>query len=173
MRAPRPSSYRRSTKPRSFVSSHTVSRGHEVRQASITSEYGFGSDPIHSRRSRISGSREFGKVPYAPCPVNSQYDLHSTASDFTLSRRLVPEIAGEIGSQHGLTVLQVLERGRKATARNDERTKTAEWFVTSDRAGSVAATGFAVHRVVCRDPLRECLASEFDWERVTLQALAC
>jgi hypothetical protein len=40
-------------KPRSFASSHTGRRGHDVRHASITSAYGRGAGPIQSRRSRI------------------------------------------------------------------------------------------------------------------------
>jgi hypothetical protein len=39
--------------PRSFASSQTGSRGHDVRHASITSAYGRALGPIHSRRSRI------------------------------------------------------------------------------------------------------------------------
>jgi len=51
-RRPRPTSQWLATKPRSLASSHTVRRGHDVRQASMTSAYGRASGPIHSRRSR-------------------------------------------------------------------------------------------------------------------------
>jgi hypothetical protein len=50
---PRSGARWRAMKPRSFASSHTGSRGHEVRHASSTSPYGRGLGPIHSRRSRI------------------------------------------------------------------------------------------------------------------------
>jgi hypothetical protein len=50
---PRSGARWRAMKPRSFASSHTGSRGHEVRHASSTSAYGRGLGPIHSRRSRI------------------------------------------------------------------------------------------------------------------------
>ena len=50
----RPSKYSVVTSPRSFASSHTGSRGHEVRQASIVSSYVLSVRfEIHSRRSRI------------------------------------------------------------------------------------------------------------------------
>jgi hypothetical protein len=53
MNWPSPGAWWRSTNPRSFASSHTGNRGHEVRHASSTSEYGRGLEPSHSRRSRM------------------------------------------------------------------------------------------------------------------------
>jgi hypothetical protein len=50
---PRSGARWRTMKPRSFASSQTGSRGHEVRHASSTSAYARGLGPIHSRRSRI------------------------------------------------------------------------------------------------------------------------
>jgi hypothetical protein len=46
--------------PRALASSHTGSRGHEVRHASITSAYGRWSGPIHESRSRIKLSTVSG-----------------------------------------------------------------------------------------------------------------
>jgi hypothetical protein len=64
MRRPRPKPRSRAMKPRSFASSHTGSRGHDVRQASSTSAYGRGFGPIHSRRSRTRLSRASSTVSY-------------------------------------------------------------------------------------------------------------
>jgi hypothetical protein len=64
MRRPRPDPRSRAMKPRSFASSHTGSRGHDVRQASSTSAYGRGFGPIHSRRSRIRLSTASSRVSY-------------------------------------------------------------------------------------------------------------
>jgi hypothetical protein len=53
---PHPGIRRRAMNPRSLASSQTGRLGHEVRHDSITSAYGRGSGPIHSRRSRIRAS---------------------------------------------------------------------------------------------------------------------
>ena len=61
---PRSGARWRTMKPRSFASSHTGSRGHEVRNASSTSAYARGLGPIHSRRSRIRLSTMSATEPY-------------------------------------------------------------------------------------------------------------
>ena len=72
---PRSGARWRMMKPRSFASSHTGSRGHEVRHASSTSAYARGLGPIHSRRSTIRLSTVSATEIYEHRPGESVLQL--------------------------------------------------------------------------------------------------
>ena len=72
---PQPSSSWRWTNPRSLASSQMGNRGQDVRQAAMTSEYGLGREPIHSRRSSINASTESDTADSA---MNSSYPTASS-----------------------------------------------------------------------------------------------
>src|SRR3978361_1130288 len=57
MRMGWPLRWTREIRPASMASSHTVSLGHDVRQASMTSAYSLGSAASHARKSIVSGAR--------------------------------------------------------------------------------------------------------------------
>src|SRR6516164_7772556 len=81
-------------RPRSLASSQTGRRGHDVRQASMTSRYGLPSGPIHSSRSRVRASTGLGIIAALGIPAknvvpppNKQLSARVSASETYIAGR--------------------------------------------------------------------------------------